>query len=187
MTSANPASRAHAFSRRPAAGSPVDRPVHPQIDVEPLIERRQPRVPDDALVVDIAHRDHATGRQHAAELAQRVDRAREVLQHLMGVDDVVSEPSGRSRAYASPTTNVDVRRRPRSAARAEALCDDVGRGIHAPSRGLGRRARARSTVIVPGPAPDVEQRLARAEGAASRYAAEFATVRHSCDRSTLSW
>ena len=62
--------------------------LHPA--VEPLVAGR----PDERRVVAVAHRQQPAGAKHAAHLGERGDRVAEVLQHLMGVDDVERAAGG---------------------------------------------------------------------------------------------
>jgi hypothetical protein len=54
----------------------------------PAIEQRVGRRPDEAAVVAVAHGEYTVGPQYAAHLDQRRDGIRQMLEQLVGVDDV---------------------------------------------------------------------------------------------------
>ncbi|GAB4700064.1 hypothetical protein MOKP118_35280 [Mycobacterium avium subsp. hominissuis] len=60
----------------------------PSVEVSPQVERRQFGIPDEPRVVGVAHRHDAARPAHAPHLAQGGDRIGQVLEHLMGVDDI---------------------------------------------------------------------------------------------------
>ena len=61
---------------------------HLAVEREPLVEAGVRRVPGHRGVVRVPHGDETAGTRDALHLPQPGDRVREVLEHLVGVDDV---------------------------------------------------------------------------------------------------
>ena len=75
-------------SRRPPSGSPPLWPGHPAVEVEPDVEPGVGRIPGEAGVVTVAGGHQPAGAADPAHLGQGADRIGQVLEHLVGVDDV---------------------------------------------------------------------------------------------------
>ena len=58
------------------------------VEIEPQVQRRKPRKPDEAGVVGVARRDDSTRPAHSPHFPQRLHGIGDVLQHLMGVDNI---------------------------------------------------------------------------------------------------
>ena len=119
----------------------------------------------------VAGGDDAAGRRHAAHLRERGDRVGQVLEDLVGVDDV--EPMRRRRPGRR-------RRRPRTSrwsGRPPRRRRSRSRAARRPRRrrspGPARRGARGRAVIVPGPQP-TSSRSCPGRRCGSRYAAEFA-------------
>ncbi len=56
---------------------------HGEVQLEPAVEHRVGRGPDEGAVVRIPGGQHPAGAQHAAELHQRGHRVGEMLEHLV--------------------------------------------------------------------------------------------------------
>ena len=178
----NPASRAQAFSRRPASGSPPLLRCTRSYRSSHASSPGKQRVPERARVVDVARGDDSAGLRHAPHLAQHGHRVGDVLEGLVGVHDV---EACRRRTAARR------RRRPRtrgSGARARrSRVAMTSAAASSPTTRPGATRSANSTVIVPGPQPtsssDQPRREVRRRGRrrSSRSCARCATC------STLSW
>ena len=75
-------------SRRPASGSAPLASGDPLVELHRVVELGDGRVPAHAVEVGVAHRHYPAGLGRPPHLPQRRDRVREVLEDLMGVDDV---------------------------------------------------------------------------------------------------
>jgi hypothetical protein len=62
--------------------------AHVVVELYPAIEQRVRRRPYEAAVVAVADGEHAARPQHAAHLDQRSNGIGEMLEELVGVDDV---------------------------------------------------------------------------------------------------
>ena len=121
----------------------------PWYSSQPASSRGVGRRPGERGVVAVAHREEPARAQHPAHLAQRGDRVAEVLEHLVGVDDVERPSSAGERVH--------VAERERDVADAAVgpvvgLVDHVARRVD-PDDPARRDRRARSRVMVPGPQP----------------------------------
>ena len=157
-TSRSPAACAHDSSRRPASGSAAVAPRHPVVQVEPPVEPGVGRERHEGAVVDVADGDHPAGAAHAGHLPQRGDRIGQVLQHLVGVDDVERVVVGRERVdVADLERDVHPARVGGGPRLGQRIGGDVDAhhpaGRHAGGQVDGDRARAAADVeqVEPGP------------------------------------
>jgi hypothetical protein len=58
------------------------------VEVTPQVQRRKLRKPDEPCVVRISGRDNSVRHAHSPHFPQRLNRIGDVLQQLVGVDDV---------------------------------------------------------------------------------------------------
>ena len=58
------------------------------VQAQPLVELGEPRPPGESRVVTVAGRDQAAWARDPGHLAQRLHRVGDMLEHLVGVDDV---------------------------------------------------------------------------------------------------
>ena len=157
----SPAACAH--DEQPAAGVGLGAvaPAHPLVEVAASGRaRRPPGTRSSARVVDVAHGDHAARPADPRHLAQRGDRVGQVLQHLVGVDDVervVGHGRGRRRRRPRRSTSTPARS---AAARASA---SGSAETSMPSTRPGRHPGGQVDGDRAGPAADVEQVHARAQ------------------------
>jgi len=62
--------------------------AHVVIELHPAIEQRICGGPDESAVVAVTDGEHASGPQDSAHFDKRRDGTGQVLEHLVGVDDV---------------------------------------------------------------------------------------------------
>ncbi len=113
-------------------------------------------MPRHGGVVGVPHGYQAAGPGDPAHLAQRSDRVGEVLQHLVGVHDVVG-PVGQVEVQRVANGKPDLRQ----VARRVGLRDDVGRAVHAEHLAVGADQGAEVTGDGAGTASDVEDAQTR--------------------------
>lgn len=58
------------------------------VELHPAIEQRFRWRPDEGAVVAVSHGQHPIRAEHPTHLDERCDRIGQMLEHLMGVDDV---------------------------------------------------------------------------------------------------
>ena len=179
-TSLKPAACAHARRNRPASGSPALRRAS-RGTARASGRSRARRGTTEGGVVTVARRDEPARLAHALHLPQRGNGIGEMLEHLMRVHDV-KRVVVRVEGVEVADRELDVRTTAGIAAR---LLDHIGRRIDAEDAS-GRNPPADVSRDRARPAPEVEHADAGVRCGA-RYAAELSTVRHLCDRSTLSW
>ena len=168
----------------PGVGFAAVRAGHLVVQLEPPRQFHTQRVPGHCRVIGISYGDETARHADATHLPKGRNRIAEVLQHLMSVNDVKGSGGELQLVDISQLTAVTFRTA-RSATSAWVAATAAG-AASMPTTVPSVSRSAKSIVMVPGPTPISSSRSSDfSQG--SRYAAEFAAVRHRCDRRTESW